>query len=136
MAKALSPTESLYPDHITCRLLSRSTRRQAFCDNCSVPSRSGDRQMPRGSLRLRTSDDKMNQIGQRVRDRRAALAITQDALCARLAEITSGKWIPDRRDMFRIEDGRRIVSDLEMIVLARALECSPSWLLLGDIQEG
>ena len=87
--------------------------------------------MPRGSPRLRTSDQKKNQIGQRVRHRRARLRITQDALCARLADVTSGGWIPDRKEVFRIEDGQRIVSDLETLALAEALECSPCWLLTG-----
>lgn len=88
--------------------------------------------MPRGFPRLRTSDQKKNQLGQRVRDRRAELDVTQDALCARLAQITNGGWIPDRKEIFRIEDGQRIVSDLETLALAEALECSPCWLLTGD----
>jgi len=92
--------------------------------------------MPRGAPRLRTSEQKKNQIGQRVRECRARLEITQDALCARLAEVTSGGWIPDRRDIFRIEDGQRIVSDLEILALAEALDCSPCWLLVGEATPG
>lgn len=91
--------------------------------------------MPRGTPRLRTSDQKINQIGQRVKDCRANLKITQDALCARLSQITNGRWIPDRCEIFRIEDGRRIVSDLEILALSEALGCSPCWLLLGEAQE-
>jgi transcriptional regulator with XRE-family HTH domain len=74
----------------------------------------------------------MNQVGGRIRDRRSALKLTQDELCARLADVTDGNWVADRRDIFRIEDARRIVSDLELLALARALECSPAWLLVGE----
>lgn len=88
--------------------------------------------MPRGCPRLRTQDNKKNQIGQRVRDRRDQMNVTQDALCARIAQVTNGQWIPDRREIYRIEDGRRIVSDLEILALAQVLECSASWLLIGD----
>ena len=88
--------------------------------------------MARGSPRLRTSDGKVNQIAERVRERRTALKLTQDLLCARLATITDGGWNADRMEIYRIESGARIVSDLELLVLARALECTPLWLLLGE----
>ena len=91
--------------------------------------------MPRGCLRLRTKENKINQIGQRVRDCRNRLQLTQDALCARIAQATDGQWIPDRREIYRIEDGRRIVSDLEILALAQILECCPCWLLIGQAQE-
>jgi transcriptional regulator with XRE-family HTH domain len=87
--------------------------------------------MPRGGPRLRTAEQKKNQIGQRVRERRNILNLTQDALCARLSQVSNGEWIPDRREIFRIEDGQRIVSDLEILALANALECSSCWLLTG-----
>ena len=87
--------------------------------------------MPRGSPRLRTDDDKMNQIGARVKERRRALGLTQDALCGRLALATNGRWNPDRRDVVRIEIGTRIVSDVEMLALAEALDCDACWLLVG-----
>ena len=87
--------------------------------------------MARGSPRLRTPDGKLNQIASRVRERRATLRLTQDALCARLALNTDGAWNADRMEIYRIETGTRIVSDLEALALAEALECSPIWLLLG-----
>lgn len=90
--------------------------------------------MPRGCPRLRTEDNKRNQIGQRVKDCRNQMKLTQDALCARIAQATNGQWIPDRREIYRIEDGRRIVSDLEILTLAQVLECSPCWLLTGNNQ--
>ena len=91
--------------------------------------------MPRGAPRLRTPDGKLNQIAMRVRERRATMQLTQDALCARLAVVTEGVWNADRRDIFRIEDGRRSVHDLEVVALAAALECSACWLLTGQAGE-
>lgn len=89
--------------------------------------------MPRGSPRMRTAEGKMNLIGTRVKERRMALKLTQDALCARLADVTEGAWIADRRDIFRIEDGRRSVHDVEVVALAQTLECAVIWLLLGEV---
>jgi len=88
--------------------------------------------MPRGAPRLRTSDNRLNQIGIRLRQRRLELDMTQDTLCARLADVTNGGWIADRRDIFRIEQGRRIVSDLEVLALSLAVDCEMCWLLLGS----
>lgn len=88
--------------------------------------------MPRGAPRLRTTDDALNQISTRLQERRQELGLTQDALCARLAQASEGGWIADRRDIFRLEHGRRIVSDLELLALALALECDACWLLLGE----
>lgn len=87
--------------------------------------------MPRGAPRLRTPDNKINQLGGRVREQRAASKLTQDGLCARLAFVTGGAWNADEQEIFRIEKGVRIVSDLELLALARALDCDPCWLLLG-----
>lgn len=87
--------------------------------------------MPRGGARLRTDEGQMNQIGERVRLRRDVLHDTQDALCARIATITHGQWNPAWQDISRIEHGTRIVTDLELLALAQALDCSPCWLLLG-----
>ena len=88
--------------------------------------------MARGAPRLRTEDGKVNQVAERVRTRRKQLKLTQDAVCARLALETQGRWNADRMEIYRIEMGTRIVSDLEMLALARALECTPLWLFLGD----
>ena len=92
--------------------------------------------MARGAPRLRTPDGKVNQIAARVRERRIQLKLTQDALCARLALATGGEWNADRMEIYRIESGIRIVSDLEMLALAQALECQPAWLFLGGEPEG
>jgi hypothetical protein len=88
--------------------------------------------MPRGGLRLRDSNGKMNGVGLRIKSRRHTLALEQDELCARLARVTNGGWNPGWQDMSRIENGFRTVTDLEVIALAKALECSPCWLLIGD----
>ena len=88
--------------------------------------------MALGPQRIRIMNDRMNVVGLRVRDRRTALDIKQDELCGRLAEITVGKWAPSRLDIYRIERGGRLVSDLEIIALAAALDCTTMWLLHGD----
>ena len=88
--------------------------------------------MALGPQRIRIMDGRMNVVGLRVRDRRTGLNLKQDALCGRLAEITYGKWAPSRLDIYRIERGGRLVSDLEIIALAAALECTTGWLLHGD----
>ncbi len=82
--------------------------------------------------RLLTPDNLKNQIGDRCRLRRLELKMTQDALCGRLADITDGKWIADRQEIGRVENGSRYVTTLELDALARALEVGASWLLQGD----
>ena len=89
--------------------------------------------MASGAPRLRTAEGKINQVAERVKERRKELKLTQDALCARLASNTEGGWNADRMEIYRIEKGTRIVSDLEMLALAQALECMPDWLFLGKI---
>ena len=73
----------------------------------------------------------MNLVGPRVQERRSALAIQQDELCARIANQTKGLWNPGWQDISRIENGSRLVSDVEVTVLSEALECSACWLLTG-----
>jgi len=87
--------------------------------------------MPRGGPRLRTEERKLNQIGPRVRERRLALRLEQDGVCARVALATEGEWNPAWQDLSRIENGARIVSDLEVLALARALDCNSCWLFIG-----
>lgn len=90
--------------------------------------------MPRGAPRLRTSEGKVNQIGERVRERRQELKLKQDELCARIAAQTEGAWNPAWQDLSRIENGSRIVSDLEVLALAHALKRSACWLLTGETE--
>jgi transcriptional regulator with XRE-family HTH domain len=88
--------------------------------------------MPRGSPRIRTDDGKINQVGARVQERRGSLGVKQDELCARIARETEGAWNPAWQDISRIENGARTVTDIEVVALASALECSPCWLLTGS----
>jgi len=87
--------------------------------------------MLRGAPRLRTNEGKLNQLAGRAIARRRELHIGQDAVCGRIAQITNGLWNPTWRDIQRIERGQRLVSDLEVLALAAALDCDPSWLLTG-----
>jgi hypothetical protein len=91
--------------------------------------------MPRGGPRLRTQNNKLNQIGPRARERRQVLHLEQDEVCARVATETRGAWNPGWQDLSRIENGARMVSDLEVLVLAQVLDCSACWLLLGAAEE-
>lgn len=88
--------------------------------------------MPRGAPRLRTKDGKVNQVGARVRQAREQQGVTQDELCARLARATGGAWNPGWQDVSRVENGARMVSDLEVLALAEALGRRAAWLLTGE----
>jgi transcriptional regulator with XRE-family HTH domain len=67
-----------------------------------------------------------------VKELRKALKLTQDGLCARIAHVTQGAWNPDKQEVFKIEAGQRLVSDLEVVTLANALECDACYLLIGE----
>lgn len=73
----------------------------------------------------------MNLIGPRAQQRRLSLRLMQDEVCARIALNTEGQWSPGWQDLSRIENGARIVSDIEVTVLAQVLECNSCWLLTG-----
>jgi transcriptional regulator with XRE-family HTH domain len=87
--------------------------------------------MPLGGARLR-QEGRSNVSGLRVRERRLALKLKQDMLCGRIATVTDGEWNPDRLEVLRIEQGTRTVTDLELLVLAKALDCTFAWLLTGE----
>ncbi|MGI4787342.1 MAG: helix-turn-helix domain-containing protein [Janthinobacterium lividum] len=88
--------------------------------------------LPYNGPRLRTPDQRANGIGPRVAERRAHLELTQDGLCGQIAYETKGQWTPSWADISRLEHGARLVSDLEVVVLAAVLKCSAGWLLLGE----
>ncbi len=89
--------------------------------------------MSRGDVRLRAPEgDAYNQIGQRLRERRLQLDLTQDNVCARLAEVTGRRWIADRIDVLKLEKSTRTATDHEIFALSVALECDPIWLLVGE----
>ncbi len=85
--------------------------------------------MPRGNPRLRTKEGGQNLIGSQVKARRKELKMTQDALCGRLAHLSGGKWNPTPADIYRIQTQTRIVSDIELLCLACALDLSISDLI-------
>lgn len=87
--------------------------------------------MPRGD-RLKAAGGKLNVVGERVRERRRALQLTQDELQGRLGYATSGAWAVSGQEVLNIERGLRTVLDVELLALAKALECSAMWLLMGD----
>jgi transcriptional regulator with XRE-family HTH domain len=95
--------------------------------------------VPRGLKRV-TVGGRRNQIGERMRERRKELRLTLRGLGGRVAVVTDGlfdeAWVPDDQELARIEQGRRICSDLELVALARALECTASWLLEGEAAKG
>ena len=92
----------------------------------------------RGDPRLRTPTDHdpasgaLNQVGGRLDEQRRKLKLTQDGLCARIEDVTGGRWRPTRRDVYKLEQGTRSVTDLELLALSVALECDPIWLFTGD----
>jgi len=74
-----------------------------------------------------------NLIGDRVRQARVAMDLTQDQLagaCQRLG------WDVSRVTLAKIETGVRAVNDAEVVVLAKALQRTPGTLLdnlrIGD----
>lgn len=80
-----------------------------------------------------------NVVGARVKERRKALGLTQQELCERIATVeglAETPWRPTSyREVLNIERGWRIVTDLEVLILASALECSPKWLLTGETDQ-
>ena len=72
-----------------------------------------------------------NIVGSRVRQARKAAKppITQTDLVARLHLLGIAT---DQSGLSKIESGRRPVSDIEVLALARALKVSAAWLLGND----
>ena len=91
--------------------------------------------MPHGSPRIRLASGRMNMVGSRLRQQRVQVHLTQDQLCALVARLTEGAWIPTRHDIYRIEAGTRTVSDTELVALAAGAECSLVWLICGGETE-
>ena len=87
--------------------------------------------MPRGGPRIRAVDGAQNAIGERTKQRRLSLKLTQGQVIARLAEVTDGRWNPTDQEIYRIESKTRAVIDLEVLALAEVLEVTASWLMNG-----
>lgn len=88
--------------------------------------------MARGAERMRNGN-RMNLAGERVRERRDELDLTRTDLAGRLADSTDAQWNPEFPEIRRLEAGQRIISDLELLALGRALNCEPEWLLTGKV---
>ena len=81
--------------------------------------------MPRGAAELKTAEGRMNEVGIPIRVRRRTLKIRQEDLAARIDLASGGTWQAGRRDIHRIEAGTRKVTDLELRIIARALDIQP-----------
>jgi len=73
-------------------------------------------------------DGKMNIIGERVREKRQLLDISQTHLAAKLQV---KNVMIEQKAISRIELGERLVTDYELLALADALNVSVMWLLKG-----
>ena len=74
-------------------------------------------------------DGKMNIVGERVKEQRQLLNISQTDLAARLQVLNV---IVEQKAISRIELGERLVTDYELLALAEALNVSVTWLLKGQ----
>ena len=74
-------------------------------------------------------DGKMNIIGERVKQQRQFLNISQTELAARLQVLNV---IVEQKAISRIELGERLVTDYELLALAESLNVSVTWLLQGQ----
>ncbi len=77
-------------------------------------------------MRLLTMERKANICGERVRQAREKLALSQEALAA---QIQLNGHLLTQKAISRIETGSRIVPDYEIPLLARALGVDPLWLI-------
>lgn len=88
--------------------------------------------MPRVWARITTPEGFKNGVGERVQERRLALGLTQLALGGRIADHSGGRWAPTEDEIYGLEKRQRIVTDLEVRVLAASLECSILYLMGED----
>ncbi len=77
-------------------------------------------------MRLYTLGDRYNLCGERVREVRLRMGLSQEELAAKLqlAGLQLGQMA-----VSRIETGKRVVPDFELPVLAEVLRVSTDWLL-------
>lgn len=78
--------------------------------------------------------ERLNAAGERLRAIRIAEGLTMERLCALIWSSSSGAWNPDRRDIYRLERGTRKLTDLELVVLARAIKVPPAELIDPTIE--
>ena len=77
-------------------------------------------------MRLILYDGKCNICGDRVREARERLGISQEQLAAKIQ--LNGHSLTQKA-ISRIETGQRIVADYEISLLANALKVDPLWLI-------
>ena len=77
-------------------------------------------------MRLLLYDGKCNICGDRVREARERLGISQEQLAAKTQ--LNGHSLTQKA-ISRIETGQRIVADYEISLLANALKVDPLWLI-------
>lgn len=77
--------------------------------------------------------NRMNLAGERVRERQDELDLTRTDLAGRLADQTDAQWNLEFPEVQRLEYGQRIISDLELLALGRALDGEHEWLLTGKV---
>ena len=80
-------------------------------------------------MKIYDYNGKKNVCGDRVREARQKQKLTQTDLAARLQ--VEGIII-ERDSISRIEIGTRFVADYEIVVLAKTLGVTPTWLLGWD----
>ena len=77
-------------------------------------------------MRIYTPDGRCNLSGERVREARLRLRLSQEALAVKLQLL--GLQI-GQMAVSRIETGKRLVPDFELPILAEALGVTTDWLL-------
>jgi len=77
-------------------------------------------------MRIYTPDGRCNLSGERVREARLRLLLSQEALAVKLQLL--GLQI-GQMAVSRIETGKRLVPDFELPILAEALGVTTDWLL-------
>lgn len=82
-------------------------------------------------MRLLTLNGRCNACGDRVREAREKIGLSQEQLAAKIQ--LSGHSLTQKA-ISRIESGQRIVPDFEIPLLANALRVDPLWLL--NLKEG
>lgn len=82
--------------------------------------------------RLRTSDRKLNVVGNRIAELRKSMDLSQNELAC-LIQLQG--WNVHKNAISKIEQGARAVSDMELILFARVLHTSIPNLLRDALNE-
>jgi transcriptional regulator with XRE-family HTH domain len=85
--------------------------------------------IPEGYSRYR--ENLAKQIGERLRERRSELLLSQENV---RAQLNIGSVHITRSQFSRIETGQRLPDAAELLALAAALDVSVTWLLYGAVQ--